>query len=120
MPRGRYKSDSTKRPRRLHHEPSHAGTVGLPDPDYSSAFSLLPNLVNLLVVDGRLVVGEPFYDGFKGELVARLAPLGYEQGSSLRFIDDWIVYHKRDGEIHCGTAVKRHSGRADWWIYVGQ
>ena len=87
----------------------------VPDPLYNEAYSLLPNLVNILVVNGRLVVPEPFYDGFKTEFVSRLSVIGYQDGSSLRFIDDWGVYHQRDGEIHCGTCVKRTPCRVDWW-----
>ncbi len=85
------------------------------DPDYSEAFSLLPNLVNLVVVNGRLIVAQPFYDGFKTEYISRVSAIGYQEGTSVRFIDDWEVYHERKGEVHCGTHVKRITPRVDWW-----
>ena len=91
-----------------------------PDPgddDYTQAYSLLPNLVNLLVVNGRLIVAEPFYDGFKTEFVSHLSGLGYQEGTSIRFMDDWEVYHDDIGEIHCGTSVKRIPSDVAWWTH---
>ena len=31
------------------------------------------------------------------------------------FIDDWDVYHRNKGEIHCGTAAKRDCFPMSWW-----
>ena len=83
--------------------------------DCSNANSLLPNLLNRLVVNARLVVPEPFYQGFKGEFTSRLNGIGYDDGASIRFVDDWNVYHRNVGEVHCGTNVKRDPSRSDWW-----
>ncbi|UCC32771.1 MAG: hypothetical protein JSU86_04680 [Phycisphaerales bacterium] len=94
--------------------------AGTETPDYMQAYSPLSDLVNLQVVNGRLVVTKPFYEGFKTELVSRLSAIGSCDGTSLRFIDDWMVYHRNVGEVHCGTAVKRDSERTDWWVYAGQ
>lgn len=74
-----------------------------------------PNWVNVLVVNGRLIVADPFYDGFMTEFLSRLDAIGYQSGTTLRFIDDWKVYHRADGEIHCGTAVKRTPSNVAWW-----
>ncbi|UCC31568.1 MAG: hypothetical protein JSU86_04670, partial [Phycisphaerales bacterium] len=88
-----------------------------PNPQYSEASSLLPNLLNLVVVNGRLVVAEPFYDAFKNEFLSRLSTIGYQEGASVRFIDDWDVYHDSHGDIHCGTCVERTPSRVDWWSH---
>ena len=76
---------------------------------------MLPNVVNLLAVNGRVVAPEPFYSRFKDEFVVRLSTLGYQQGASLRFIDDWDVYHDKKGDVHCGTGVKRAPTDVRWW-----
>jgi protein-arginine deiminase len=91
----------------------------VPEEQYSEAYSLLPNLVNLLVVDGRLIAPEPFYDGVKQEFVSRLSAIAYQHGTSLRFVDDWEVYHDKKGDIHCGTSVQRAPASVDWWRYQG-
>ncbi len=74
--------------------------------------------MNILVANGRLVVAEPFYDDFKTEFVSRLSAVGYQNGSSLRFIDDWEVYHRFKGEVHCGTQVRRAPSSVTWWVHV--
>ena len=88
-------------------------------PVYDQGSSLSPNSLNILVVNGRLIVPEPFYDGFKDTFVASLSMVGYEQGNTLRFVDDWYVYHENYGDVHCGTQVKRAPSRLDWWIQEG-
>lgn len=43
-------------------------------------------------------------------------------GLTVHFIDDWHTYHRLDGEVHCGTNVRRTPPEADgaysgpyWW-----
>jgi hypothetical protein len=31
------------------------------------------------------------------------------------FVDDWDVYHRFDGEVHCGSVTKRQLPGVDWW-----
>ena len=31
------------------------------------------------------------------------------------FVDDWNLYHRYKGEVHCGTAVKRNHHPTVWW-----
>jgi protein-arginine deiminase len=93
--------------------------AGTGTPVYNEGSSLLPNLANVLVVNGRLIVAEPFYDGFKNAFVASLSAIGYEQGSTVHFIDDWSVYHENYGDVHCGTQVRRAPSRVDWWMHEG-
>ena len=89
--------------------------AGTTSPEHMSAFSLLPNPVNLIAVNGRLVAPDPFYDRFMNPFVSALGLLGYSVGDTLRFVDDWDVYHNNDGEVHCGTYVRRVPSGADWW-----
>lgn len=72
--------------------------------------------VNLLHVDGRVLVPDPFgpqiggRDPFQEDLRARLGALGLE----VRFVDDWDTFHVNMGEVHCGTNVDRTLDLA-WW-----
>jgi hypothetical protein len=36
-------------------------------------------------------------------------------GSSARYADDWDLYHRLDGEVHCGTEVVRRFFQFNWW-----
>lgn len=33
----------------------------------------------------------------------------------VRFADDWDLYHRLDGEVHCGTAARREHFSTPWW-----
>jgi hypothetical protein len=35
-------------------------------------------------------------------------------GHIIKFVDDWDVYHAHEGEIHCGSNVKR-TPLNNWW-----
>jgi protein-arginine deiminase len=81
-----------------------------------AALAYQPGTVNLLHVDGRLLIPDPFGplvdggDPFKTDLSARLGALGLE----VHFVDDWDTYHMNAGEVHCGTNVSRDLAVA-WW-----
>lgn len=84
------------------------------------ANALLPNIVNLISVNGHLIVAEPFFDPFKDAFNTRLQAVGFvppgSPGQNIHYIDDWEVYHLGHGEIHCGTNVERDSAATDnWW-----
>ncbi len=86
------------------------------EPVLGSALAYQPGTVNLLHVDGRVVVPEPFgpmingVDPFKADAVSRLSALGLD----VFFADDWDTYHIEMGEVHCGTNVSRDLG-VKWW-----
>jgi protein-arginine deiminase len=37
----------------------------------------------------------------------------------VRFVDDWLSYHKQFGEVHCGTNVRRRPIEGvRWWEHT--
>src|SRR5581483_3478771 len=86
------------------------------DRSYGAGLAYQPGTVNLLHVDGKVVIPDPFgpmiqgQDPFKQDLIARLGALGLE----VHFADDWDTFHEGDGEVHCGTNVIRDLQLA-WW-----
>lgn len=100
-------------------------------PAHCAAFATA-DMVNMAVVNGRCIVPAPFgarnpqgADLFAQDLTARIA----EKNDDLDvvYVDDWYPYHILEGEIHCGTNVRRHpanrnawlgSAAARWWEYI--
>ncbi len=77
-----------------------------------------PATVNLLQVNGHLLMAEPFgpdvngVDPFKYDLDARLGPLGL----TTHYVDDWDTYHRNNGDVHCGTNTVRVIPDGErWW-----
>ncbi|XXF81582.1 protein-arginine deiminase family protein [Myxococcaceae bacterium GXIMD 01537] len=77
-----------------------------------------PGTVNLLVLSRTMVVAPnphgPVIDGkdilkdaFETALAAR--------GVSVRWLDDWMLYHRYVGNVHCSTNVIREIPSARWW-----
>jgi protein-arginine deiminase len=83
---------------------------------YGAAGAYQPGTVNLLFVDGKVVIPDPFgpvingEDPFKQDLRNRLGALGLK----VFFADDWDLFHEQLGEVHCGTNVSRNLELA-WW-----
>jgi protein-arginine deiminase len=83
---------------------------------YGAHLAYQPGMVNLLFVDGKAVLPDPFgpnlngVDPFKAEVTSRLAALGVEA----HFADDWDTFHEGDGEVHCGSNVAR-TIISKWW-----
>lgn len=86
-----------------------------------------PGTVNSLVFGDYIVMPDPFggdidgVDGMKQDLLDRLGTpvngLGSDgQGMNVYFTDDWDLYHRLLGEVHCGT---NQSGppqpEVKWW-----
>jgi protein-arginine deiminase len=85
---------------------------------YGASVAYQPGTVNLLVVnDSNVVVADPFgpmiqgQDIFKVHLEAALGEYGY----TIRWIDDWNLYHRNLGEVHCATNATRAIPEALWW-----
>jgi protein-arginine deiminase len=90
----------------LHHETN----------DKSAAYQ--PGTVNLLALSRTRVVAPdphgPVIDGediFKRQLEEELGRLGI----GVSWIDDWDVYHRHVGEVHCGTNASRAIPDVKWW-----
>lgn len=79
------------------------------------ADALMPNMVNSLIANGKIVIPKPFgpvdggADVFETEMSARIP------GDGEVFVDDWDDYHRDYGEIHCGTNVRRSMPMLWWW-----
>ncbi|MCY1059475.1 protein-arginine deiminase family protein [Nannocystis sp. SCPEA4] len=54
-------------------------------------------------------------DIFEAYMLVRLKALGF----NVFFVDDWSTYHRSDGELHCGTKVRRSEHQVasgqEWW-----
>lgn len=77
-----------------------------------------PGTVNLLVLSRTVVVAPdphgPVIDGqdlFKAHLEAALAP----HGITVHWVDDWNLYHRGLGNVHCATNVLRQVPAVKWW-----
>lgn len=81
---------------------------------------LTADMVNLLVLDDRVVVPRPFgpkpnagADYFERDLTQRIN--NANNALTVSYIDDWYTYHDLDGEIHCGTnTLRRPANLATW------
>ena len=77
----------------------------------------IPGMVNMLVVGNRAIIAKPFgpldngTNIFEDYVESELGSIGI----SVNFVDDWDTYHRNDGEIHCGTNVKRTPHNTNWW-----
>jgi len=77
-----------------------------------------PGTVNGLLIDGRTWAAPdphgPIVEGrdlFKVQLEEALGAVGLE----VRWVENWNLYHRQGGEVHCGTNVSRELTRAAWW-----
>jgi len=73
------------------------------------------NPVNALSVNGTIVMGDPKVRASDGDPVraaieAAIAPLGL----AVKFIDDGY-YHRRSGNVHCATNVRRTPPSQPFW-----
>lgn len=93
--------------------------------EYSVAYS--PGVVNLRAFNGWTIVPDPFgpkidgKDGFRVDIDARLGTdafgLGADgKGLAVFYADDWDLYHRLDGEVHCGSNQEgRPPAEWKWW-----
>jgi len=77
-----------------------------------------PGLVNgLYMTEKHFVSPDPHgpviagKDIFKTAMQQALAPLAI----TVHFAEDWDVYHRNSGEVHCGTNSTRRIPDAKWW-----
>jgi protein-arginine deiminase len=54
-------------------------------------------------------------DIFETQLVEAFAPYGI----TVHFIEDWDLYHRLDGEVHCGSNATRQVPDANYWWESG-
>lgn len=87
-----------------------------------------PGTVNSYVWDSHVIIPDPFgpningVDGFKQDLLDRLGTpvngLGADgQGMKVFFTDNWDLYHRLLGEVHCGTNFWGPPPASEqWWL----
>lgn len=85
---------------------------------YGSSIAYNPGTVNMLNLNANnVVVPDPFgpviggKDIFKDQLERALAPYQVR----VHWVDDWDLYHRLMGEIHCGTNSVRQIPSTKWW-----
>lgn len=80
-----------------------------------SAVAFTPGLANVQVAGGTLYFPESFGPrNAAGADVFDEAVKAKVPGAKM-FVDDWAVYHRLMGEVHCGTNVKRAVYPFNWW-----
>ncbi|XP_063798175.1 protein-arginine deiminase type-2-like [Pseudophryne corroboree] len=81
------------------------------------ALAFFPNMVNMIVLGKELGVPKPYGPVIneicclEDYVISQLKPLGLK----CTFIDDIVSYHKKLGEVHCGTNVRRKPFTFKWW-----
>lgn len=78
----------------------------------------MPGTVNMFVLDDKTVAVPnphgPIIDGkdlFQKQLEDALAPYGY----TVKWVENWNLYHRLAGEVHCGTNAMRAIPSTKWW-----
>lgn len=86
--------------------------------DHGRLAAYQPGTVNLLSLSRTVVAAPdphgPVIDGrdlFKSQLEGALAPYGV----SVHWLDDWMLYHRYNGNVHCATNVAREVPQVKWW-----
>ncbi|XP_027134791.1 protein-arginine deiminase type-2-like [Larimichthys crocea] len=87
------------------------------DPRQNRAEAYYPDLVNMIVLGKNLGIPKPFGPKVNGRCVleAEMCSLMEGLGLSCTFIDDFASYHKKLGEVHCGSNVRREVFDFKWW-----
>lgn len=55
---------------------------------------------------------DPFHKYFNWPMTA--------SGVQVQYVDDWFVYHMRDGETHCSSNERRATPPIHWWNHWGE
>jgi protein-arginine deiminase len=84
----------------------------------SGSIAFQPGMVNGIYISpthfvapdphGPVIAGK---DIFKGIMEERVAPTGV----TVHWAEDWDLYHRNLGEVHCGTNATRQIPTAKWW-----
>nr|XP_033938965.1 protein-arginine deiminase type-2-like [Pseudochaenichthys georgianus] len=81
------------------------------------AVAYYPDMVNMIVLGKNLGIPKPFGPKVNGRcaLEVEMCSLMEGLGLSCTFIDDFASYHKKLGEVHCGSNVRREPFDFKWW-----
>lgn len=85
-----------------------------------SAEAFFPDMVNMVVLGKYLGIPKPYGPIINGRccLEEKVCSLLEPLGLHCIFIDDYLSYHELQGEIHCGTNVRRKPFPFKWWNMV--
>lgn len=95
--------------------------------DFGRMVAFNPGTVNALVYNNAVVFPKPFgpiidgVDPFEADLIERIGTgalgIGREgNGMDVYFADNWDLYHRLLGEVHCGTNISGPpSPEIKWW-----
>nr|XP_037859846.1 protein-arginine deiminase type-1 isoform X2 [Chlorocebus sabaeus] len=85
-----------------------------------SAEAFFPDMVNMVVLGKYLGIPKPYGPIINGRccLEEKVQSLLEPLGLHCIFIDDYLSYHELQGEIHCGTNVRRKPFPFKWWNMV--
>jgi protein-arginine deiminase len=83
------------------------------------AKSILPNMVNNLYTDQFMLVPKPFGPTAKQrDIFEQYFTTLIPQNVRIYFVRNWDAYFLLDGDINCGTNVKRHPFSKNWWYHM--
>jgi protein-arginine deiminase len=76
-----------------------------------SARALTPGMGNLSAMGQLCLIPDPFIPEFRAYVKQALADIGQRA----IFIDNWDIYHRQIGEVHCGSNTRRQPLQQPWW-----
>jgi protein-arginine deiminase len=87
-------------------------------PYSQGSIAFQPGMVNgLYIAPGHFVAPDPHgpeiagVDIFKSIMEERVSPFGV----TVHWAEDWDLYHRNLGEVHCGTNATRKIPESKWW-----
>lgn len=90
----------------------------LHQPVDGTSLAYQPGTVNGVLLDEENYVAPETHgpviggkDIFKTQLESALAPYGY----TVRWVENWALYHAMMGEVHCGSNASREIPETKWW-----
>lgn len=83
----------------------------------ADALAFFPNMVNCQPVSyDHIVMARQFGpQNEDGDDVLQAAAESIVGANVIRFANDWNLYHRLAGNVHCGTAAKRVLPAENWW-----
>jgi protein-arginine deiminase len=92
-------------------------------PEYGYSIAYQPGTVNgIYLAEGHFAPPDPHgpivegVDIFRAQLEEALGNVGV----TVHFIEDWNLYHRLSGEVHCGTNAMRTLREGDLWWESGR
>ena len=79
------------------------------------ATAVTPNMVNLVVLGGHLIVPKPLLPGFEAAVEDALLQGSVQGAADLLWVDTFHYLHKHDGNIHCATSQRYTPPATPWW-----